>query len=287
MKTFKTLLIAIVILAFYSVNAQVVVTTDGSSADGSAMLEVKSDDKGFLPPRMTENQRDGISDPATGLIIYQTNGTAGLYEYNGTAWVPVKGTADGSETMVTAGDNVTITGTGTTASPYVVNAVPNHYVGELYGGGVVFWVDHTGQHGLIVSMIDLGNTPWSNVSNVFIGTTNDWNGAGNTTAITGQSGHISSAAKLCVDYTNIDYGTGTYSDWYLPSRAELNHVWNNLYEVQKALSSVAGSDKMEILYYWSSTERSNVEAWIFFFVDGTAYHYPKSNSYFVRAVRAF
>ena len=67
---------------------------------------------------------------------------------------------------------------------------------------------------------------WSNITNVLIGTTNDWDGASNTTAITGQEGHTSSAAKLYEDYTNADYGTGTYSDWYLPSIAELNHVWN-------------------------------------------------------------
>lgn len=36
-------------------------------------------DKGFSLPRMTETQRDDISNPATGLIIYQTDGTAGLY----------------------------------------------------------------------------------------------------------------------------------------------------------------------------------------------------------------
>jgi len=86
MKTLKTLFIAIAILASYSINAQVAVTTDGSSADGSAMLEVKSTDKGFLPPRMTETQRGDISNPATGLIVYQTDGTSGLYQYNGTAW---------------------------------------------------------------------------------------------------------------------------------------------------------------------------------------------------------
>ncbi len=88
-------LMAIVMVASYSLTAQVAVTTDGSSADPSAGLEVKFTDKGFLPPRMTETQRDAISNPATGLIIYQTDGTAGLYQYNGTAWAALS-TAPGT-----------------------------------------------------------------------------------------------------------------------------------------------------------------------------------------------
>ncbi|MCC6599329.1 MAG: hypothetical protein IT223_01485, partial [Crocinitomicaceae bacterium] len=63
---------------------------------------------------------------------------------------------------------------------------------------------------------------WSNVTGTWIGTTNEWNDASNTTAIIGQSGRTSSAAKLYADYTNSDYGTGIYSDWYLPSIADLN-----------------------------------------------------------------
>jgi hypothetical protein len=54
-------------------NAQVAINNDGSSPDGSAMLEVKSTDKGFLPPRMTTAQRDAIPGPVEGLVIYNTD----------------------------------------------------------------------------------------------------------------------------------------------------------------------------------------------------------------------
>lgn len=122
MKITTLFILWILLFAFYSLQAQVAISSDGSSADASAMLEVKSNEKGFLPPRMTLTERDAISNPATGLIIYQTNETSGLYHYNGSAWMPLKETIDGSETKLNAGTNVTITGSGTVANPYVADA---------------------------------------------------------------------------------------------------------------------------------------------------------------------
>ncbi len=58
-----------------------------ATPDASAKLEVASTNKGFLPPRMTSTQRQAISSPATGLLVYQTDGTSGLYYYNGSAWI--------------------------------------------------------------------------------------------------------------------------------------------------------------------------------------------------------
>jgi hypothetical protein len=59
----------------------------GTSTDvASAVLQVSSTTKGFLPPRMTTTQRTAISSPAEGLIVVQTDGTQGLYLYIGAAW---------------------------------------------------------------------------------------------------------------------------------------------------------------------------------------------------------
>lgn len=198
------------------------------------------------------------------------------------------------------GTDYTITGTNQLLSvPYALHAKTaesvngygnSHYVGELYGGGVVFWVDHNAEHGLILSMVTLStNQAWSNVTSTLIGTTNDWDGITNTTSITGQSGHTSSAANLCEDYTNADYGSGTFSDWYLPSIAELNHLWNNFYEVQKALTNDGNASTMPLIKnpYWSSTESELSMAWTFHLLYGSPYGYPKSAPYYVRAVRAF
>ncbi len=62
------------------------INTDGSPADASALLDVKSTSKGFLPPRMSTVQRDLITTPAAGLVIFNTNINS-LQLYNGTGWV--------------------------------------------------------------------------------------------------------------------------------------------------------------------------------------------------------
>ena len=84
------------ILPFIADNSSAVsmtVDTEGDIGIGgapvaTALLELTSTSKGFLPPRMTTTQRDAISSPATGLMIYNTS-TNKLNFYNGTAWEAV------------------------------------------------------------------------------------------------------------------------------------------------------------------------------------------------------
>jgi hypothetical protein len=94
---------------FFSINASsfsqaVGVNTDGSAPHASAILDVKSTTKGFLPPRMTQAQRDAIVAPSPGLIIYQTDGTPGFYFYNGSSWGPQSGS--GSSKWILNGSNI-------------------------------------------------------------------------------------------------------------------------------------------------------------------------------------
>ena len=92
MKKIKLLLVAIAMMASYSLSAQMAVTTDGSSADGSAMLDIKSTVKGFLPPRMTETQMNDITTPAQWLMVVCTNcDPAGYYYYTGSVWTQIVG----------------------------------------------------------------------------------------------------------------------------------------------------------------------------------------------------
>lgn len=64
-----------------------------TTPDASAALDISSTSQGVLIPRMTESQRTAIASPATGLMVYQTNNTTGLYQYNGSAWAQVGGAA--------------------------------------------------------------------------------------------------------------------------------------------------------------------------------------------------
>ena len=204
-----------------------------------------------------------------------------------------------TKTDPAGGTNYTITGTSQLLSvPYALYAANagtaigggnfTHYIGEEYGGGVIFhlWKDNAGvEHGLIVALTDQSiSQAWSNVTSTEIGASaqSSWNGLSNSNAIVGQAGHTSSAAKLCLDLVS-----GGQSDWYLPSIQELNMLWNNYYTVARVLSQISGAAQLSNSYYWSSSERNNNVAWGFVFNYGTTSYDYKGNTLYVRAVRAF
>ena len=82
MKQFFTLLAAVLLTA--TTYAQIGINNE--TPDASAALDITSTTGGLLIPRMTETQRDAISPAATGLMIYQTDGTVGFYYFNGSSW---------------------------------------------------------------------------------------------------------------------------------------------------------------------------------------------------------
>ena len=84
-KTMKK--IALLLAAFIALTAQAQVGIGTSSPDASSVLDITSTTKGMLAPRMTATQKSAISSPATGLLIYQTDGTTGFYYYTGSAWI--------------------------------------------------------------------------------------------------------------------------------------------------------------------------------------------------------
>lgn len=73
---------------------------EGTEPDSSAMLDVSSTKMGMLIPRMTQTERDAISGPAKGLLIYQTTVDSGFYFNRGNAatpdWLRIQSTADTS-----------------------------------------------------------------------------------------------------------------------------------------------------------------------------------------------
>jgi hypothetical protein len=91
---FKYLFISIGLLTASNAFSQVGIGTNTPAA--SAALEVTSDanNKGILIPRITATQKDAISSPAQGLLIYQTTAPSGFYYYSGTAWKLIANQAD-------------------------------------------------------------------------------------------------------------------------------------------------------------------------------------------------
>jgi hypothetical protein len=195
--------------------------------------------------------------------------------------------ADGSETKVSAGTNVTVTGAGTTANPYVVNATGSssatHAIGESYGGGIVFFVYDNGQHGLISATADQNTgIRWYNGIDRSTGATGDGLNAGsmNTAMIvasqTADSYYANYAAKVCADYS-VTVGGITYGDWYFPSKYELNL----LYLQKDIIGGFASAN------YWSSSEYNSAGAYYQYFATGGQSADYKYLTYYVRAVRAF
>ncbi|NQV02790.1 MAG: hypothetical protein HQ542_09100 [Bacteroidia bacterium] len=88
----KKLSLFFLLLLFFNgyLFSQVGINIDGSAPNNSAMLDIKSNSHGFLPPRMTFNQMQAIMSPATGLIVYCTNcgpaGTGAMAIYIDVAW---------------------------------------------------------------------------------------------------------------------------------------------------------------------------------------------------------
>lgn len=69
-----------------SFSQSVSINNTGAAADSSAMLDISSTTKGLLVPRLTAQQRIAIATPATGLLVYQTDGDRGFYYYSGAGW---------------------------------------------------------------------------------------------------------------------------------------------------------------------------------------------------------
>jgi hypothetical protein len=88
MKTKKSLLVSLVLLLL-NINLYAQIGIGTTTPAPSAALEVSSsgNNKGILIPRLSANQKDAISNPAEGLMIYQTSAPAGFYFYSGNSWI--------------------------------------------------------------------------------------------------------------------------------------------------------------------------------------------------------
>jgi len=165
-----------------------------------------------------------------------------------------------------------------------------HYIGELFGGGIIVqvWKDSLGvEHGLVASLTNLSTSlPWTVPAqqSILIGVTAQSysDGLSNTNAIILQTGSAATTA-YAAGIARL-FASGGFNDWYLPSNFELNACYNSALIVNKVLGVTNGFGSFQ---YWSSTENSSSNAWVQYFSNGSQGSSGKSSNFLVRAVRTF
>ena len=225
------LIIFFLVLEMNNSFSQVSVNTTGAPPNPAAMLDVQSTNKGFLLPCIDFNDRP--LNPVPGLMIFViANGPYGnnaLYIYNGVSWS--------------------------------VLAFANLTIGSYTGGGVVFYIDPTGLHGLISSTVDQTSYADWGCFGTLIGPGAEHSEIGsgdtNTAAIAAGCSEAGIAAKICDTLT-----LNGFTDWYLPAIDELDSMYVH--------SDIIGG--FNTGWYWSSTEHDNNGAFIYW-----PYAYPTNN----------
>lgn len=221
-----------------------------------------------------------------GGIVDQESVVTDRNGYAQTAWKP--GDLIGTQTVqASAADRQ---GSTISGSPLTFSANVALAIGASYAGGIVFHIDESGRHGMVCAPSDAGAFPWDmtpfsaqnweqyNPPFVGAGATTVGSGSTNTTLIANTLGQNSYAAYVCSTFEN-----GGYSDWYLPSKDELNQMYVNL-----KVPNLATFSSASLSYYYSSSEIDYRAVWCQRFNDG--YQHPnswKNNVMNVRPVRSF
>ena len=169
--------------------------------------------------------------------------------------------------------NAPTTTTTTTAGPVT------YTIGQSALGGVIAYINgggSTGTSGLVATSANISDGAlWGCPGTLISGADGTAIGTGNQNTIDIMAGCATAeiAARLCGDLVQ-----GGYSDWYLPSKDELNQLYLN----RVAIGGFASD------FYWSSTESGADSAWLQSFTDGAQYLGGKTPfGFYVRAIRAF
>ncbi len=137
-------------------------------------------------------------------------------------------------------------------------------VGQSAFGGKIFYVDSTGQHGLVAAITDEpggANYTWGN----------------STTSGTAQYQCTNKAA------------VNGYANWFLPDQAQMTLLYTNRYAIGGSPNGgFSNTTLSNASLYWTSTESDNPgTAWFMYFGNAFQGNNPENNSYSVRCIRAF
>ena len=216
-------------------------------------------------------------NPGGGNKIHQEYTSPDVYELNSGATLTFHVTVAGEDiSLVVTTDGLLVEAVGEPETPLAI--------GDSYGGGIVAYIFQVGdpgyvggeQHGLIAATGDQSDgAQWGCYGTSISGADGTAVGTGEQNTIDIEAGCTTAgtAADICANLS-----LGGYTDWFLPSKDELNEMYVNLY--------LQGGGGFADGLYWSSSEHDAYDAWAQGFGDGQGFNY-KYLAGRIRAVRAF
>ena len=280
--------------------SQVAINSDGSPPDGSAMLEVKSIEKGFLIPQMSQSQISAIENPADGLQVYcTTDGKMYIFTAPLGQWKEVAFSAGVINPPFTCGMNITIDHVEGNVAP-VTKTTTYGTVSGVPGEATKCWItSNLGSDWQATAVDDAteASAGWYWQFNRKQGYKHDGSTltpAWTITEIVENSNWLAENDPCTIElgsnwriptyteWTNVD-ATGDWTDW--------NGPWGSLLKIHAAgnLSNSTGNliSRGTIGRYWSSTQNTDTWGRYLFFLstDCTVIHIVKAYGYSLRCLR--
>ena len=282
--------ISLLTIVLFSVLSYAQVGINTNTPDASSALDIESTTGGILIPRLTETQRDAISSPATGLMIYQTDQTTGFYFYDGTAWTKINGVAGpqgeaGLQGIQGIQGDIGLT--GATGPQGEAGADGNDGATGPAGPAGADGADGNdgaagpaGADGASYTQPTyLNNTFYAELGGYVIEVNSDGT-HGLVVAMQDQSySNWYEADDLLSNAANHDTNGAKFKDWRLPTKRELNLMYG--------VYTNGNGASLNSYTYWRSTGTGSNYAWVHYFINGDQDNNYKINSLNVRAVRAF